>query len=142
MTSISQALRGVVWGRADSICEYCCMPQSLDRRTFEIDHIISRKHRGRTEGANLALACFPCNNHKGTNIVGIDPQTNQKTDLFNPRADIWTEHFQWNGPILIGRTPIGRATIEVLEINLPHRIAHRFELIQEGVFPPIAADSG
>ena len=34
------------------------------------------------------------------------------------------------------RTPTGRATIAVLEINLPLRVAFRQTLIEEGVFPP------
>jgi hypothetical protein len=43
-------------------------------------------------------------------------------------------HFRWDGSVLAGRTDIGRTTIEVLEINLPHRVAFRQTLIDEGVF--------
>jgi len=56
--------------------------------------------------------------------------------LFNPRRQKWSRHFGWHGPILIGRTTVGRATIAVLSINLPHRVAQRAALIAEGVFPP------
>ena len=136
MTRVSKALRDLVWQRAVSLCEYCRMPQAFDDIPFEIDHIIARKHRGATEADNLALACFRCNNHKGPNLTGIDPQTKQTADLFNPREHAWAGHFRWNGPHLVGLTPTGRATIEVLEINLTHRIGHRLALMQEGVFPP------
>jgi hypothetical protein len=37
--------------------------------------------------------------------------------------------------MLVGRTAVGRATIDVLGINLPHQVALRSELILEGVFP-------
>ena len=47
-----------VWARAKDRCEYCQLSQEWDDRPFEIDHIISRKHRGRTVAGNLALSCF------------------------------------------------------------------------------------
>jgi hypothetical protein len=31
---------------------------------------------------------------------------------------------------------MARATVEVLEINLRHRVIHRQALVKEGVFPP------
>jgi hypothetical protein len=42
------------------------MPQECDELTFEIDHVISRKHGGRTVGVNLALSCFWCNSFNMT----------------------------------------------------------------------------
>lgn len=54
------------------------------------------------------------------------------------RLPQWSRHFRWQGPVLIGRTPSGRATIAVLAMNLPHRVAQRAALIAEGVFPPAA----
>jgi hypothetical protein len=48
----------------------------------------------------------------------------------------WERHFRWNGPYLIGRTAIGRVTVEVLAMNDPLRVAVREELIAEGVLPP------
>ncbi|HEX3148171.1 MAG TPA: HNH endonuclease signature motif containing protein [Gemmataceae bacterium] len=133
---MDHAVESLVWGRALSRCEYCQMPQKFDGFTHEIDHVIARKHRGRTIAANLALACFPCNNHKGPNIAGVDRITRRLTPLFNPRRHKWSRHFRWSGPILIGRTPIGRVTIAVLEINFFERVLLRDSLIAEGVFPP------
>ena len=37
--------------------------------------------------------------------------------LFNPRRQKWDRHFRWDGPLLVGRTAIGRTTIRVLQIN-------------------------
>lgn len=129
------ALRRLVWQRANGHCEYCRMRQEFDELTFQIEHIIPKKHRGPDTAENLAIACFACNNHKGTNLSGLDPQTGELTRLFHPRSDQWEEHFQWNGGWLVGRTAIGRATIDVLEINLPHRVELRTALVEEGVFP-------
>jgi hypothetical protein len=56
--------------------------------------------------------------------------------LFNPRRYKLGRHFRWDGPVLVGLTPVGRATIAVLEINLEHRVALRQGLIDEGDFPP------
>jgi hypothetical protein len=135
---MDQALMHLVWQRAAERCEYCQLPQSCTRLTHEIDHVLAIKHRGPTVASNLALACFPYNNHKGPNIAGIDPVSRIIVRLFHPRRHKWSRHFRWNGPELIGRTAIGRATIAVLEINLPYRVSFRQALIYEGVFPPSA----
>ncbi len=133
---MEQVLVNQVWQRASSLCEYCRMPQQHDVLTFQIDHIIARKHHGSDELGNLALACFACNNHKGPNIAGVDTETGQVIRLFHPRQDNWKDHFEWYRAVLVGRTPIGRATVDVLSINLPHRVRLRQMLILEGVFPP------
>ncbi|MFO0812426.1 MAG: HNH endonuclease signature motif containing protein [Gemmatales bacterium] len=133
---MDRPLREQVWSRANACCEYCQIPQAYTDASHEIDHIIAEKHRGMTTLDNLALACFACNNHKGPNIAGIDPITGHVVRLFHPRVDTWNEHFQWRGAYLEGLTAIGRATIQVLEINLRHRLLHREALRIEGVFPP------
>ena len=128
------ALRRLVWQRGKGRCEYCRTRQEFDELTFQIEHVIPRKHHGPDTAENLALACFACNNHKGTNLSGLDPETGVMTRLFHPRRDDWGEHFEWNKGWLIGRTAIGRVTIDVLAINLPYRWELRVALIEEGVF--------
>lgn len=103
---------------------------------FEIDHIIPEFHHGPTIASNLCLSCFPCNRRKGTNLSGVDSQNRNKiTKLYNPRRHSWSRHFKWDGPVLVGRTAIGRVTIDVLGINQHLRVWQRRELIEEGVFP-------
>jgi hypothetical protein len=102
---------------------------------FEIDHIRAIKHRGPTRAGNLCLACFACNNHKGPNLSGYDILTKRIEPLFNPRRHKWMKHFKWDGPVLVGLTPVGRVTVTVLEINLDYRVDLRQGLIDEGVFP-------
>jgi hypothetical protein len=125
-----------VWLRAKACCEYCQLSQEWDDRSFEIDHIISKKHQGPTVPGNLALSCFRCNSSKGSDISGRDPKTRRLTPLFNPRRHKWTRHFCWKGAYLAGRTPIGRVTVAVLNINDAIRVELREGLIEEGLFPP------
>ena len=128
-------LREQVWNRAAGRCEYCHVPHELDLLPFQVDHIRPIKHGGRTVLENLALSCLPCNAHKGPNLAGIDPETGSVAALFDPRRKSWAEHFQWDGPRLVGLTASARATITVLAINAPRRVAHRRLLLAAGNFP-------
>lgn len=128
------ALVQLVWQRAKNRCEYCQFPAEISLLPFQIDHIIAEKHGGLTEAGNLALSCERCNSYKGPNIAGY--LEGQHVRLFDPRKDLWTDHFEWKGSLLIGNTPVGRVTIEVLAINLSYRVALRAVLIEEGIFPP------
>ena len=133
MHGMDESLRQLVWQRAGNTCEYCRVPQQFDALPFQVDHIIAEKHHGPTAEDNLALSCYGDNAYKGPNIAGIDPETGQLTRLFHPRQDEWDAHFEWTGPVVVGRTAIGRATIDVLKINLPERVAHRRLLIASGL---------
>jgi hypothetical protein len=130
------ALEQLVWQRAHARCEYCQLAQAHSCLPFEIDHIVARQDRGKTIASNLALACYYCNRYKGPNLTGIDPKSNRIVRLFHPRRHQWQAHFCWAGAVLVGRTPIGRTSIDVLQINHPDAIAARQALIEEGVFPP------
>jgi hypothetical protein len=122
--------------RAGDVCEYCRVAQaSYPTVPFPIDHIIARQHDGPTVASNLALSCLHCNSHKGPNIAGIDPRTKKLTKLFNPRRHKWGRHFRWDGPLVVGRTAIGRVTVAVLALNAPEAVEVREALIEEGIFP-------
>lgn len=132
---MDDALIRLVKERARFCCEYCGLPERYSSIALEIDHVVAEQHGGKTVSRNLALACFADNHHKGPNLGGIDPKTGKKAWLFNPRRQKWQRHFRWHGAMLLGRTAVGRATIAVLQINAPHRVAQRAALIAEGVFP-------
>ncbi|WP_218032925.1 hypothetical protein [Brevifollis gellanilyticus] len=83
---------------------------------------------------NLVWACFSCNMHKGSNIAGIDPVTDEVVRLFRPHQDIWTDHFRWQGAWLHGLTDIGRTTVTVLEMNDPDMVLLRELLLRAGSF--------
>ena len=128
------ALERLVRDRAGSRCEYCRLPQIGSRAPFEIDHITPRKHHGRTVAGNLALSCVYCNAFKGPNLSGLDPATGKLTRLYHPRRHKWAYHFRFQGSTLIGRTPIGRTTIDVLQMNHPEIVALRGILMAAGLF--------
>jgi hypothetical protein len=133
---MEKALDQAVRSKARGLCEYCHSSQEHYPERFQIDHVISRQHKGESTLQNLALCCLECNKRKGPNIAGIDPETGQMAPLFNPRRDEWKAHFKWLGAKLVGMSAIGRATITVLDINRAPRVVVRQTLIEEGVFPP------
>jgi hypothetical protein len=98
--------------------------------------ISGRRNSGPDTLENTCLACAHCNGSKGSNVAGYDFETDRLVALFNPRLDGWDDHFSWQGPELIGKTAVGRATIDVLRINHPDCIAQRQTLIEAGLFPP------
>ena len=120
--------------RAGDRCEYCRLHQSHEPfYRFHIDHIVAEVHGGKDEASNLALACHHCNERKGTNLSGIDPETGRVVRLFDPRRQRWSGHFRFDGPLIVGRTRVGRATVAVLAMNARDRVELRSELIAEGV---------
>jgi 5-methylcytosine-specific restriction endonuclease McrA len=127
-------LRDLLSTRANSRCEYCRFPEKVSIRPFHADHIIAEQHGGMTSLANLAWACNRCNLHKGPNLSGVDPVSNETVLLFNPRKDSWDEHFAFQGAIIRGLTARGRATIQVLNENDPIAVATRAALMDEGNF--------
>jgi hypothetical protein len=120
--------------RANGRCEYCRLPQEATTVPFEIDHIVSRKHGGRTIASNLAVACWYCNSFKGSDISGLDPLTKKLVRLFNPRRHKWGYHFRYEAAKLVGLTPIGRTTVRVLQINCDEALPLRESLMAEGLF--------
>jgi hypothetical protein len=134
--AISTSLRRLVTERADQRCEYCLLPAAAAFFPHEVDHVVALKHGGQTHAANLAFACWRCNRHKGTDLGSFDPATGQFSFLFNPRTQAWTEHFALHGATLVGRTPEGRTTIQLLQANTNERIAERQRLLEAGQYPP------
>lgn len=115
---MNAAVRQLVRDRACDRCEYCQMRQ-IDEPLFryQIEHVIAKQHSGSDDDSNLALACPFCNSHKGPNIAGIDSSDGTMVALFNPRRQIWSEHFARVGFEIIGLTPVGRATVQILNMN-------------------------
>ena len=132
---MEEAAREAVRERASGLCEYCHLPEAHVLTPFNVEHIVARQHGGQDALSNLAYACLACNLHKGPNLTGIDPRTSKLTRLFNPRRHSWTRHFKLQGALLLGRTAVGRATVQVLAMNDPGRLDLRQELIDQGLFP-------
>jgi hypothetical protein len=112
--------------RAGNRCEYCQLHQDdSPLAALHVEHVLPKIHGGPDALENLALACIDCNLRKGTNLTGIDPETEQVTELFHPRRHLWAEHFAWRGIHIVGRTPIGRTTVRVLRMNSEDQLALR-----------------
>jgi hypothetical protein len=94
---IDSITRAFVIRRAGNLCEYCRLPQLGYEAAFNIDHVIATQHQRDNSSENLALSCPKCNRKKGPNISSIDPVTKAVVRLFNPRTDLWTDHFAWRG---------------------------------------------
>jgi len=120
------ALKRLVRERAKDRCEYCRREQAQSPLfPLQIEHIRPRKQHGGDDLENLALACIDCNLHKGPNLAGIDAECGALTELFHPRLHIWSDHFERQGPLIVGKTPIGRVTADVLNMNSFEQITLR-----------------
>src|SRR5262249_53826974 len=128
-------LRRRVRARAAECCEYCLVPERLTLAAHWVDHIVAEKHGGLTEEDNLALSCVLCNQHKGTDLRSIDPETGQITPLFHPRRDAWPSHFRLVGAQIEPLTPAGRVTVRLLQLNAPERIKECELLLRLGLLP-------
>ena len=136
MANVPLKIRELVRIRAAFRCEYCLVPEQyhpLPR--FHVEHIFGKKHGGNTELTNLALACPECNRKKGTDIGSRKSPKGKFIRLFNPRTDIWRNHFELNWAIIRPKTNIGEITIKMLGFNDNFRIVFREYLMLIRVYP-------
>ena len=105
--------------RAGHLCEYCRTRDEFSASSFCIEHIIPQAAGGSAHLVNLAFACGGCNGHKSDKQMALDPATGELVRLFNPRKQAWETHFAWsaNTWLVVGLTPVGRATVQALQLN-------------------------
>jgi hypothetical protein len=133
---MAERLRALVEQRAGNRCEYCGIPQEpMPISRFHLEHIQAKKHGGADDPSNRALACISCNLSKGPNLAGIDSATGKMVALFNPRTENWATHFERRGPLIVGLTPTGRATVTVLNMNDSENVELRAKLLAHGKLP-------
>ncbi len=67
-----------------------------------------------------------------------DTKTEKRISLFNPRKDLWKNHFKWSDDFLqiIGKTPIGKITIDALQLNRIGVVNIRRLMILGNLHPP------
>lgn len=133
--NIPDTLRREVAKRAQYRCEYCRRPEIDSFIRYQSDHIVSRKHGGKTILENLAHTCPICNNAKGTDLSTILNDENSLIRLFHPRKDNWFDHFKVEDGLILPKTEIGEGTIKLLKLNDVNRILERLDLIEAGLFP-------
>jgi hypothetical protein len=141
-TAIPAALRRQVSADAGHRCGYCQSDEALTGVPLSVEHIIPLVAGGQTTRDNLWRSCRPCNELKGPQTAAPDPETGVSVPLFNPRAQAWLEHFAWSddGSLVIGRTPIGRATVVALQLNRPLLVSARRRWVAVGWHPPTIPD--
>ena len=123
---MNPTLRELVRQRAQYRCEYCHLPETATPFLgFHAEHIISKQHLSDDSLGNLALSCDRCNAYKGTNLSSVDPESLEVVLLFNPRKDLWDEHFEVIKGYVLGKTARGRATARLLNMNAARRVQLR-----------------
>ena len=129
--------------RAGGCCEYCCSQARFSPDPFSIEHIRPRSKGGTDEDDNLALACQGCNNRKYTHVEARDPVSGNLVSLYDPRRQRWADHFSWNEnfTLVIGLTPTGRATVELLKLNREGVVNLRRVLCTIEQHPPRDSDN-
>jgi hypothetical protein len=135
---IPREIQDRVRQRAKYLCEYCHTSEQWQYVPFTVDHIIPLAQGGADTLDNLALACFHRNRRKSDKVTAPDPVSGETVPLFNPRQHFWPEHFIWSvdGLLIVGLTPIGRATIDLLTFNRERIIHIRAADVLVGRHPP------
>lgn len=103
-----------------------------------IDHIVPEARGGDTIRENLCLACHACNQAKSVRTLGRDLASGDRVSLFHPRRHAWRDHFAWSEDFsrIIGRTAIGRATVDALNMNHVEIVEARRRWALVGWHPP------
>ena len=135
---IPLAIQRKILSLSNDYCEYCCYPAAFSPNSFHFDHIIPLIKGGKSEFENLARACGGCNGFKQDKTHYFDPITHQLCRLYHPREHIWQDFFQWSDDdlLVVGTNPIGRATVDLLQINRQANVNLRELLIMAGLHPP------
>jgi hypothetical protein len=136
--SLPASTKKFVAARANGCCEYCFSQAEYATHPFSVDHIQALSKGGTDDLENLAYCCQGCNNFKFSKSEGLDPQTNTVVTLYNPRVHEWSSHFRWNenATLLIGISPVGRATAVALRLNRPSLVKQRAIYTAYGIHPP------
>jgi hypothetical protein len=137
-SNISISTRRFVENRAKGYCEYCQSHKDCSTSSFNVEHIIPSFLDGTDDIENLAYSCGGCNGFKFTKINATDSVSEQLVSLFNPRLQSWNDHFAWDAAsiYIIGKTPVGRATIDALKMNRLPLINLRKAMVLLGIHPP------
>lgn len=135
---ISVGLRRLIENDGKDRCGYCLTQRHLIGQPMTIEHIVPRSKGGSTIRENLWTSCIRCNLYKANRTSATDPLTHKRVPLFNPREQIWQNHFVWNRDKthIVGITAQGRATVDALRLNNADIVGARLLWVQAGWHPP------
>lgn len=136
--TVAAGLRRRIAKQARHRCGYCQTQEIVSGVPLTLEHILPKSSGGQSVEENLWLSCRLCNEAKGISTEAADPESGKLVPLFNPRTQAWTDHFAWseNGTIIVGKTPVGRATVEALSLNSELRVRARAIWVEAGWHPP------
>ena len=119
-------------------CGYCQTQEVVSGIPLTIEHITPKAKGGSDDNENVWLSCRLCNEKKGILLEALDPNTGETVPLFNPRTQMWSDHFAWSedGSRILPKTAIGRATVDVLSLNDELRVHARAIWVKAGYHPP------
>lgn len=124
--------RRLVRARANERCEYCGIHQRIyPDFAFHIEHIVARQHGGSNAPDNLALSCHLATARRDpisrASILrrGFSPGSSTLAPTRGP--SIYGRRTTDDGRI-VGRTDVGRATVQLLDMNSEMRIRIRREI--------------
>jgi hypothetical protein len=134
----SKSIREKIETRAEGLCEYCLCPLEFSSNPFSVEHISPVSKGGTDDLENLALACQGCNNYKAAKTEAFDSISQSVAGFYNPRKDVWNEHFVWNEDFteIVGLTAKGRVTVIAFKLNRETVINLRRILTMVGEHPP------
>ncbi len=135
---IPEKLKEKVRQTAKHRCGFCLFLQKYLPNMLRIDHIQPISKGGTNVEENLWLLCETCNGAKSDKTEAFDTETNTMVPLFNPRTQIWDEHFEWSDDYtsIIGKTPVGRITVAELNLNKTRLVIVRQEWVLAKWHPP------
>jgi hypothetical protein len=137
-THLPEDLRARIEAADAGVCRYCLLSESNSGMPLTHDHIQPRSKGGETSFENVCRAYRPCNEFKSDTTAALDPLTGEPAPLFNPRVDLWSEHFKWSADKtrVEGMSAVGRATVVALRMNRPVIITARGRWAEAGWHPP------
>jgi hypothetical protein len=119
--TLPASLVAEVQRRAGGTCEYCGVTEVASGGELSVDHYRPTSQGGTDELDNLVYACFRCNLYKAAYWAD-----GGELALWNPRVESFAVHFvEAEDGTLLGRTPVGVRTVEVLRLNRPLLVANR-----------------
>jgi HNH endonuclease len=113
---VSDKMRRFVAKRASYRCEYCRIYETDGFIKFQIEHIISIKHGGKTVLENLAYSCPICNSNKGTDLATI-LEDDSIVRIFHPRKDDWFDCFKVISNEIVAKNRVGAAYNQTFRIE-------------------------
>ena len=80
-----------------------------------------------------------CNRNKGSDIGSVVANSTELIRFYNPRIDVWNEHFSLDGLVITPLTKIGEATVRIFQMNHEDQLMERETLSRVGRYPGEAA---